>query len=154
MTGWCGPWKENEKISKYQCGFRRGKSTLDHLIRLESFVRDGFIKKEHVVAVFFDLEKAYDTTWRYGILKDLYDMGFRGYLPIFISNFLSNRVFRVRVRDVLSDLHVQESGVPQGSILSVTLFSIKMNGIVRVMGSNIFRSLYVDDVCICYKGKI
>ena len=31
-----------------------------------------FIKKEYVVAVFFYLEKAYDTTWRYGILKDIH----------------------------------------------------------------------------------
>jgi hypothetical protein len=28
--------------------------------------------------VFFDLEKAYDTTWKYGILRDLHDMGLRG----------------------------------------------------------------------------
>ena len=26
------------------------------------FVREGFLKREHVVSVFFDLEKAYDTT--------------------------------------------------------------------------------------------
>ena len=30
------------------------------------------LKKEHVVDVFLDLEKAYDTTWRYGILKDIH----------------------------------------------------------------------------------
>jgi hypothetical protein len=31
--------------------------------------------KCHAVSIFFDLEKAYDTTWKYGILKDLFDMG-------------------------------------------------------------------------------
>ena len=30
------------------------------------------------VSVFFDLEKAYDTTWRYGILKDYMDMACEG----------------------------------------------------------------------------
>jgi hypothetical protein len=39
------------------------------------------------VSIFFDLEKAYDTTWKYGILKDLFDMGLKGKLPNFISNF-------------------------------------------------------------------
>ena len=30
------------------------------------------IRREHaVVSVFFDLEKVYDTTWKYGILRDL-----------------------------------------------------------------------------------
>ena len=41
----------------------------DNLVRLETFIRDAFIKKEHEVVVIFDLVKAYDTTWRYGTLK-------------------------------------------------------------------------------------
>jgi hypothetical protein len=45
--------------------------------------------------LFFDLEKAYDPTWKYGILKDLFDMGLKGKLPNFISNFLSEREFNV-----------------------------------------------------------
>ena len=38
-------------------------------------------KKEHVLALFFDL----DTTWKHGILSDLYDLDFRGHLPTLIS---------------------------------------------------------------------
>ena len=41
-----------EKLSRYQCGFRKSRSTLDHLVRLESFIRKAFINKEHVTAVF------------------------------------------------------------------------------------------------------
>jgi hypothetical protein len=37
--------------------------TLDHLVRFETFIRNAFAKKEHAVSIFFDLEKAYDTTW-------------------------------------------------------------------------------------------
>ena len=40
-------------LAKYQAGFRKNNCTNDHLIRLESFIRDSFVKKEHVVAVFF-----------------------------------------------------------------------------------------------------
>ena len=47
---------------------------------------------ELLVAVFFDLLKSYDTTWKYGILKDLHNMGLRGNLPIFIGNFLSDSI--------------------------------------------------------------
>ena len=57
----------NNLISPVQSGFRSERSTNDNLVRLETFIRDAFVKKEHVVAVFFDLEKAYDTTWKYGI---------------------------------------------------------------------------------------
>ena len=95
-------------ITNFQCRFRKGRSTTDHLVRLESFIRDAFIKKEHVVSVFFDLEKAYDTTWKYGIMKDLQDLGLKGRLPEFISSFLSDRNFKVKMGSTLSDLHQQE----------------------------------------------
>ena len=51
---------------------------------------------------------------------------------MFIQNFLSNRVFRVPLGSVYSDIHGQEMGVPQGSILSVTLFILKINSISRI----------------------
>ena len=85
--------ESNQLITKYQAGFRKNNCTNDHLIRLESFIRDAFVKKEHVVAVFFDLEKAYDTTWKYGIMKDLHKLGLKGRLPLFIQNFLSDRTY-------------------------------------------------------------
>jgi hypothetical protein len=53
-------------ICKYE--FRQGRSSLDHLVHFETFVQNVIAKKEHV-SIFFDLEKAYDTTWKYGILK-------------------------------------------------------------------------------------
>ena len=62
--------ESNGLLSNIQCGFRQGRNTLDHLVRFETFIRNAFVKKEHVVSIFFDLEKAYNTTWKYGILKD------------------------------------------------------------------------------------
>ena len=145
--------ESNYLITDYQCGFRHRRCTQDHLIRLEAYIRDAFVKREHVVAVFFDLEKAYDTTWKYGILKDLHDFGMRGRLPSFISCFLKDRHFQVRVGSTLSSLHDQEMGVPQVSILSVTCFSIKINSIVKSIKSNIMCSLYVDDFLVAFRSK-
>ena len=145
--------ESNNHISRFQSGFRSDRSTTDNLVRLETFIRDAFIKKEHVVAVFFDLEKAYDTTWRYGILKDIHKLGLRGRLPTFIENFLADRTMQVRVGSSLSDYYDQEQGVPQGGVLSTTLFSIKINDIVKCLGNLTDCSLYVDDFCICYRSK-
>ena len=77
------------------------KITIDHLVRLESFIRDAFLNKQEVVSIFSDLEKANDTTWKYCILKDLHEAGLRGRMPEFISKFLENRNFRVRLGSVL-----------------------------------------------------
>ena len=45
--------ESNNLISRKQAGFRKTYSNNDHLVRLESFIRDAFIKKEHCVAIFF-----------------------------------------------------------------------------------------------------
>ena len=145
--------EKNKLIATVQSGFRKQRGTLDHLVRFETFIREAFIKKEHVVSVFFDLESAYDTTWKYGIMNDLHDFGIRGRLAYFISAFLNERQFRVRVGDTLSNPHEQEMGVPQGSILSVTLFSVKINNIVKSVCPGVECFLYVDDFCICYRSK-
>ena len=44
-------------------------------------------------------------------------------------------------------------GVPQGSILSVTLFSVKINNIVKSVCPGVECFLYVDDLCIGYRSK-
>ena len=86
-------------------------------------------------------------------MRDLYDLGIRGRLPIFIASFLSNRHFRVRIGTVLSDPHDQELGVPQGSVLSVTLFSLKINSVANSIPRGVTCSMYVDDLLVCYSGK-
>ena len=86
--------------------------------------------------------------WRRGILQKLHDMGIRGNLPIFIKNLISNRTFRVRIGSTLSDLHMQENGVPQGSAISPTLFMLLINDILEDTPSHIRYSLYADDIAI------
>ena len=42
---------------------------------------------------------------------------------------------QVRVGSSLSDYYYQEQGVPEGGVLSTTLFSIKINDIVKCLGN-------------------
>ena len=37
--------QDNNIINKYLCGFQKGKRTTDHLVRLETYIRLGFVKK-------------------------------------------------------------------------------------------------------------
>ena len=145
--------ESHKLLTNVQCGFRSKRSTVDHLVRFETFCREAFIHNQHLVSVFFDLEKAYDTTWKYEIMKDLHGFGLRGRLPIFISNCLQDRSFKIRVGSTFSDSHPQEMGVPQGSILSVTLFSVKINSITQCLKLGVDCSLYVDDFQVCYRSS-
>ena len=106
-----------------------------------------------MVSVFFDIEKAYDTTWKYGIMMDLHGMDLRGRLPLFIKSFLSERKVRVRVGTSLSDFYDQEMEVPLGSILYVTLFIVKINSITSCIRNGVDKSLIVDDFGVSYQSK-
>ena len=44
-------------------------------------------------------------------------------------------------------------GVPQGSVLSVTLFSLKINSVANSIPRGVTCSMYVDDLLVCYSGK-
>ena len=52
----------NGKISKFQNGFRKFRSTSDHLLRLCQNILEGFNNKNTTAAIFFDLKKAFDRT--------------------------------------------------------------------------------------------
>ena len=49
--------ESNNLLSNLQTGFRAKRSTIDQIFRIETLIREAFIKKEHLVAVLFDLEK-------------------------------------------------------------------------------------------------
>ena len=55
----------------------------------------------------------------------------------FIHSFLSDRLIKVRVGNTLSQLFMQEEGVPQGSVLSVTLFSVAINNILKEVAPSV-----------------
>jgi len=60
---------------------------------------------------------------------------------------------QIRLLLLLLLLFDQEMGVPQGSILSDTLFGLKINSIVKAISPGVECSLYVDDFLICYWSK-
>ncbi|GFV04572.1 putative RNA-directed DNA polymerase from transposon X-element [Trichonephila clavipes] len=51
-------------LSPLQSGFRKSRSTTDNLLRLETSIREAFVKKQYNISVFFDIKKAYDMSWR------------------------------------------------------------------------------------------
>ena len=53
--------EDNGFSSKYQSGFRKSKSTNDHLFHLSQTVMESFNRGEYVIAAFLDVEKAFGT---------------------------------------------------------------------------------------------
>ena len=144
--------ENKELLSPFQYGFRKNRCTLDPLLRLSNQVQQGFVNQCQTIGVFFDLEKAYDTTWRHGILMKLHKMGIQGNMINFINSFLSERLSKVRVGNTYSNPFLQEEGVPQGSVLSVTCFAIAINDILDVISPPVKGSLFVDDFALYCTG--
>ncbi|XP_058839728.1 uncharacterized protein LOC131695227, partial [Topomyia yanbarensis] len=67
--------------------------------------------------------------------------------------FLAERTFQVNVEGHLSPAHPLENGVPQGSVLSVTLFLVAIQPIFRVVPNSVQVLLYADDILLLVWGK-
>jgi hypothetical protein len=69
-----------------------------------------------------------------------------------LRSFLSERMFQVCVGGHLSRARKLENGVPQGSVLSVTLFLVAMQPIFKVVPAGVQILLYADDILLVVKG--
>lgn len=75
---------------------------MDPVMCLEAEIKKALSNKESVIAVFLDIEKAYDMLWREGLMIKLEEMGVGGRMFNWINDFLKQRVIRVRVGDSIS----------------------------------------------------
>jgi hypothetical protein len=78
------------------------------------------------VALFLDIEKAFDKTWHFGFLDELSHLTFLVSLIKLISFLLSQRKFRVSVEGEMFTPRDIQAGMPQGFVLSPTLYSINV----------------------------
>ena len=102
-------------------------------------------KKEYCLALFLDISQAFDKVWHHGLKQKIKETGLTGNLPNFLINFLTNRSIKVRVGTNISEPQPIKSGVPQGSVISPTLFTLFINDIFNKTASNIKSSLFADD---------
>ena len=68
--------KDTGFMNKYKLGFRWDKPTDDPLFRLSQSVMESFNRKKHVVAVFIDFDKAFDTVWCNGLKYKIFMFDF------------------------------------------------------------------------------
>ena len=137
-------------INIHQAGFRKQRSTMDHLLRLSDDIVKAIGNKAFVLGVFLDFEKAYDMIWRKGMLFKLSKLGIDGCMFNWISNFLSRRSIQVRIGGTFSNELEVENGVPQGSVISPLLFLIAINDLIP---SQVKYSIFADDTALWIRGK-
>jgi len=96
-------------------------------MRLQDQIIKSIGQEGYTLAVFIDLEKAFDLMWADGLLLKLRNLGVGRNLYCFVRTFLSGRSMQVKVGNVLLKIVSLERGSPQGSVISPLLFLILMN---------------------------
>ena len=135
----------NNMINKEQTAFRKNRNTEDQLIYLEQSVENAVQEKKKVIATFLDLSKAFDKVWKEGLLLKLLTSGIAGRMFNWIKSFLCHRTARVKLDGNLSHTVKIREGVPQGGVISPTLFVVFINDITQGLSRHISRALHADD---------
>ena len=137
--------EDNGFFGKYQSGFRKSKSTNDHLFCLSHTIMENFNRGEHVIADFIDVEKALDNVWHNGLLYKIYQLDLPTKLCRWFSDFLVGRVIQAKNEGFLSPKVYPQAGVPQGSNLSPLLFLIYVNNMPNPSHHQTNKSQFADD---------
>ena len=112
-----------------QEGFREKRSTVRSLYRVQLELEDIQRKKTGVL-LNIDLAKAFDCVWIDGLLYKLQNIEMTRNLLSTIQAFLSNRLSCIKIGRYHSNDFPIHVGLPQGSVLSTTLFILFINDFI------------------------
>jgi hypothetical protein len=140
-------------ISPFQYGFCPASSTEAACISLLNDIQKGLDRKKNIQVglLFIDLSKAFDTVPHDLLLNKLSKLGLKHTELSLFESYLSHRRQFVKCNNCTSTKQFILCGVPQGAILSPTLFNIFINDIAKLPLKGKI-TIYADDICLKYEN--
>lgn len=146
------PWLEDAAaIPNEQHGFRAQHSTAHQLMRVTKYITQGFNRRQATGAILLDVAKAFDKVWHDGIIYKMLQLNAPFWIVRIIQSFLQERTFKVKLGTAMSSLKQVEAGVPQGSVLSPTLYNIYTHDIPKT--NNTLLAQYADDRAVLTRSS-
>jgi hypothetical protein len=144
--------EKNDLYSNCQFGFREGLSTELALINFQNIIMKNQNENCVTLAVFIDLEKAFDCVEHSDVLNELNLLNFSDNAIKWFRSYLSSRTHRVKINKVLSDFLDSDIGCPQGTVLSAQIFLIIINSLLTA-NRDYDMVAFADDCAIIFKIK-
>lgn len=142
---------KNKLINQNQTGFLRGHQTVDQVYRLTKEAGCAIESGNQTVAILIDFSCAFDLVWTDAIIMKLMKLHVGGLMLRWIKSFLSDRLYRVKINEDISDPYSLDNGTPQGSSLSPLLFLVMVNDF-PVLSTHTSTGLFADDSTIWRSG--
>jgi hypothetical protein len=147
---------ENKLFANFQSGYRKFHSCETAVTKIHNDILVMSDKQENVVLLLLDLSAAFDTINHDILLSKLKrTYGVKGEVLEWLKSYLSNRKFKVVVKNCSSSGCTLEIGVPQGSILGPLLFILytrDLESIVTKYGFTIH--FYADDTQVYFSFNV
>lgn len=115
------------KISKFQHGFMKDKSTTTNLSIMSEAAAEAILCRSQLDVIYTDCEKAFDKVNHKLLLDRLVELGVTENVYCFFRSYLADRVQWVSIGNCKSEPFIATSGVPQGSNLGPLLFTCFIN---------------------------
>ena len=116
-------------------------------------MEDAFQEQKLVLVSWIDLQKALDKVWMEGLLVKPLRNGIASNMFNWIKSYLYDRRARVSVDRIHSKKILLRLGVPQGGVLSPTLFLLFISDLVSELPKDIKAALYADDLVMWCKEE-
>ena len=114
--------ERNNLLNKNQYGFRKGRGTQVAITALYERIALAQRNKSRCNVVCRDISKAFDKVWHNGLKYKILNLNLPNIIEKIFCNFITDRSAKIRIGQVTGPPIPLLSGVPQGSILSPTLF--------------------------------